>query len=535
MSKIRHIFIIIIILFTATFYFNLKKQYSINDFINSTISTENRLNQYIKLSCDFIDLLSIYGNGYMSTNTPDMNPYFKDLNYNKSNNYYTLDSASVKGYSNYVGNLTGKDNIPIDSETIKELNLALNYNKYFYSIYNTLPGITWVYYTSQKGFINIYPWISSKEFVYNDIILEKEFFIGGLPNVNKNKSHFWTPVYNDAAGQGNMVTISRPIYNNQNFLGVVSIDLTINKLNYILKSKYNAFLLNEYNQIIGSNFNNHDMGSKLLNLNNLLPKYTESELNILKNLPKNKITKWQDNYIYKLSFKDAPWNLYCILPMYKVLLETFISTLPIFIIGIFLLFLSYEIYVRKKTENNLKGIVQELALTQSLLQQSASYDFLTSLLNRRGFFEKFNEILAKPNNKALISIIITDIDFFKKINDTYGHSIGDTVLVNVAQLIKNLISCNDIIARWGGEEFLIILHNTTYEEAIKKAEILRASIENMIIKHNEVEIKLSMTLGVSNYDNNIGIEQCISNADKTLYYGKNNGRNCVVGYDDLFK
>lgn len=122
MSKIRHTFIIIIILFITGFYFNLKKQYSINDFTNSVISTENRINQYIKLSCDYIDILSIYGNEYMTSNTHDTNSYLKDLNYNKSNNYYTLNSALVKEYSNYVRNLTGKGHIPIDSESIKELN-----------------------------------------------------------------------------------------------------------------------------------------------------------------------------------------------------------------------------------------------------------------------------------------------------------------------------------------------------------------------------------------------------------------------------
>lgn len=481
MSKIRQIFIIITILFSAAFYFNLKKQYSIDYFINSSISTENRINQYIKLSCDYIDILSIYGNEYMSSNIYNTNSYLKDLHFNKLNNYYTLDNASVKGYSNHVGNLTGKGNIPIDSESVKELNLALSYNKYFQSIYNTLPGISWIYYTSQKGFINIYPWTSSKEFVYTDVLLEKEFFIGGLPNLNKSKSHFWTPIYNDAAGQGNMITISKPLYNNEDFLGVVSIDITINKLNYILQSKYNAFLLNEYNQIIGSNFNNYDMENRLLNLNNLLGKYTESELNTLKNLPKNKIVKWEYNYIYKLSFKDAPWELYCILPVHKVLLETLISTLPMLTIGIILLLLSYEIYVRKKTETNLKGIVKELALTQSLLHKSASYDFLTSLLNRRGFFEKFNNLLDNTNNKDLISIIITDIDFFKRINDIYGHSIGDTVLVNVAHILKNSINCNDIISRWGGEEFLIVLHNTKYEEALNKAEELRKSISTPLL------------------------------------------------------
>ncbi|WP_179122261.1 GGDEF domain-containing protein [Caloramator quimbayensis] len=181
----------------------------------------------------------------------------------------------------------------------------------------------------------------------------------------------------------------------------------------------------------------------------------------------------------------------------------------------------------------MKTLVNELAVTQSLLKQSASHDFLTSILNRRGFYEKFNALLSNQRENAPISIIAADIDFFKKINDKYGHDIGDYVLTEIANTIINLIGINDIFSRWGGEEFLIVLPNTPYEDALKIAEIIRKEIENKVIKYKGTKIKITMTFGVSSFNPMYEIDQCISNADKALYYGKNNGRNCVVGFEDI--
>lgn len=120
-------------------------------------------------------MLSLYGTEYINGTTYNVSPYFKDLQYDTDTNSYTLDNAFKNGYAKYVGNLTGKGSIPKDPLTLKELNLALSYNEYFHSIYNALPGITWVYYTSKNGFINIYPWISSKEFSYSDKLHKKNF------------------------------------------------------------------------------------------------------------------------------------------------------------------------------------------------------------------------------------------------------------------------------------------------------------------------------------------------------------------------
>lgn len=235
-----------------------------------------------------------------------------------------------------------------------------------------------------------------------------------MPNVNKDKNSFWTPVYTDAAGQGNMITLSSPIYHNNDFLGVVSIDITINKVNDLLSSSYDSFLINKHGQIVGTNFNKNLTENKIMNLNEFLKNYDEDQLNILKELPENKIVKWENYYVYKQSFSDANCFLYCMIPRQKVLVDSFIAILPILIIGTLLLILSYVINIQKKSENELKTLVNELAVAQSLLQQSASHDFLTSILNRRGFYEKFNKLLSDQNENAPISIIAADIDFFKK-------------------------------------------------------------------------------------------------------------------------
>ncbi|QCX33347.1 diguanylate cyclase [Caloramator sp. E03] len=533
MSKTKQTLIILIIVFSSYFYFNLKKVSTINNLISSALSTRNRINQYIKLSCDSINTLSIYGNEYINGKKYNISPYFKDLKYDKDSNSYNLDNAFKNGYSKYVGNLTGKGNIPKDPLLLKELNLALSYNKYFRSIYNSLPGIAWIYYTSKNGFINIYPWVSSKEFSYSDILLKKEFFTGALPNANKDKASFWTPVYYDAAGKGNMITISSPIYYNNDFLGVVSIDITINKINDILKSSYNSFLINKYDQIIGANFNKNLIENKITHLNEFFKGYNENQISALKTLPENKIIKWENYYVYKQTFSDANCLLYCMIPKKKVLFDAFVSIIPILIIGTLLLILSYVINIQKKTQRELKTLVDELAATQSLLHQSASHDFLTSVLNRRGFYEKFKELLSKIDENDPISIIAADVDFFKKVNDLYGHDAGDYVLKKIANTIINLIDKNDIFSRWGGEEFLIVLPNTSYEEALKKAETLRNEIENNVIKHKNKKIKITMTFGVSRFNSIYGIDKCISNADKALYHGKNKGRNCVVGFESI--
>ncbi len=192
-----------------------------------------------------------------------------------------------------------------------------------------------------------------------------------------------------------------------------------------------------------------------------------------------------------------------------------------------------DFILERKDEIGIISKSLELLKTNTINQRNeiiklSKKDYLTSLINRRGVVEKFEE----EKNRFLrygqpFSILIGDLDFFKKINDEYGHVFGDCVLKNVSDLLKKSVRVIDVVSRWGGEEFLILLPNTDLNGAIIVAENLRNKIENMKLKFNDEVIKITITFGVAQYENEETFENLIKRADDRLYSGKNKGRNCV--------
>ena len=167
----------------------------------------------------------------------------------------------------------------------------------------------------------------------------------------------------------------------------------------------------------------------------------------------------------------------------------------------------------------------------------ATLDALTGLNNRRQFEIRLSQEIAttKRKNTPLCAMMI-DVDYFKKVNDTYGHNVGDFVLKTVAQLITNEIREYDIPCRYGGEEFFVILPQTTLEEASLVAQRLRKTIENYKITFEDNDtkqvksLKVTISIGVSQYENDLSADDFANNADKALYEAKNNGRNRVIVY-----
>lgn len=163
------------------------------------------------------------------------------------------------------------------------------------------------------------------------------------------------------------------------------------------------------------------------------------------------------------------------------------------------------------------------------LSLQANTDELTGILNRRSFssFLKFELNKAKKSATSF-SLIILDIDFFKSVNDNHGHLFGDEVLKNLAFLMNKSFRSGDKICRWGGEEFAILLPNTSLANAQTVAEKIRKIVANQPFSHDGTIINYTISLGISeslNSDQNI--ESVISRADEALYEAKNNNRNCV--------
>lgn len=179
------------------------------------------------------------------------------------------------------------------------------------------------------------------------------------------------------------------------------------------------------------------------------------------------------------------------------------------------------------------AIAIDNALTHETLKKASNTDFLTQLPNRRDFIAKAQyqlEICQRQNSS--LSFAISDIDKFKLFNDTYGHDGGDYVLKEVANLFKKQLRKQDMVARWGGEEFVFMLPNTNLNDAEKVLEKVRSALENQRYEFNRKKFSVTSTFGVTQVMRCYNIDELIDTADSLMYQGKESGRNKVVSRPD---
>ncbi len=170
------------------------------------------------------------------------------------------------------------------------------------------------------------------------------------------------------------------------------------------------------------------------------------------------------------------------------------------------------------------------------IERLATTDSLTGLYNHRFFYERLKEEIKRSRRYHLnLSVIMIDLDDFKAFNDRYGHLVGDYILKEVAKKLKRVIRETDVLSRYGGEEFAIILPQTSTKEAKCVAERIKRSIEEMVLKNENTYLgKLTLSAGVSTYPfHGINETELIGAADKALYVAKNQGKNQVVTFGDL--
>ncbi|MFD3158051.1 GGDEF domain-containing protein [Haloimpatiens sp. FM7330] len=179
------------------------------------------------------------------------------------------------------------------------------------------------------------------------------------------------------------------------------------------------------------------------------------------------------------------------------------------------------------TYKNIK-LYKRIFKAEKIARKLAEIDELTDIYNRRTFMKYAEEQfeLAKIS-KEWITIILFDLDHFKRVNDTYGHLVGDEVLKKVGGILKNSFRENDIYGRFGGEEFIVLLTNVDKENILNISEILRKNMENEIIADGN-KVKFTASFGVSvGKVNNKNIDYLINKADECLYRAKGKGRNRV--------
>jgi diguanylate cyclase (GGDEF)-like protein len=165
---------------------------------------------------------------------------------------------------------------------------------------------------------------------------------------------------------------------------------------------------------------------------------------------------------------------------------------------------------------------------QSRIEEMASTDKLTGLLNRHAFGILVEKMVAAYRRAPQpISVLLLDIDHFKNINDQYGHRVGDLVLTRVAKLLRENLRTADFAVRWGGEEFLVILRGCDTAEAMIVAEKIRSEIAGSRMDEADPTLSVTISVGVSKFDDSEPIDHAVNQADTALYLAKGHGRNCV--------
>lgn len=175
---------------------------------------------------------------------------------------------------------------------------------------------------------------------------------------------------------------------------------------------------------------------------------------------------------------------------------------------------------------------KEIVIANQKLLTVANTDPVTNLINRRIMMNKIEAERAKVDlGGKPFSLIMIDIDNFKQINDEYGHEGGDFVLVNLSKMISISVRKTDIVSRWGGDEFLILLPETLVQYGELVAEKVRLRITHAPFVYREMDIAVTVTLGVAQCDGTTNIGGCLRRADQALYQGKQIGKNRVVTYE----
>lgn len=201
---------------------------------------------------------------------------------------------------------------------------------------------------------------------------------------------------------------------------------------------------------------------------------------------------------------------------YDIFLQVF-TTVAVF----FMLYLNGMMLARDS-----QIIERKLMKYNKELQRAANTDMLTKLWNRLFLMQYMEKKVASPD--IFMSIAIGDIDFFKKVNDTYGHECGDEVLRTLAAVFKKEMEGYGVVARWGGEEFIFVFEGVNGDEAMVLLDHLQRVVRDTVINYEGLQLKVTMTFGLVEYNTKLRLDENINIADERLYIGKEKGRDRII-------
>lgn len=390
----------------------------------------------------------------------------------------------------------------LSNTTRKEIDAALALD-IASPIQDEVKDFIWSYYTSKNQFIYLCPAVSVDSYYLQPQNYQKPFWWVATPQNNPGRNTVLTTIYDDAGGQGLMITLSKPVYVKDDFRGVVSVDLGIKSLRKSLSigqdKIYGESILFADSGLVVAKPSNFSVGEKIPYFNDLTDRTLQSNL-----VGGNSYhTHTIKDFGLFVTHVESQTNRYFHIGIRMLL--------PGMLYGFFLIIVF---------------LLVKLSRTLNKVKQLARIDELTGLLNRREI-EKLtlSQVEQAQRNNQPISFMMLDVDFFKKVNDTYGHPVGDKVLIKLAETFKNRLRKTDIIGRYGGEEFFIILPNTDLTNASHLSETIRKTVEGTAFNIDHFSMSVTISIGCTEHEENENIESTMKRVDDALYTAKRNGRN----------
>ncbi len=482
-----------------------------NNQVNENISkiVESRasiIRQHVDLAISIVDKMAeqMASNIELATKSDFKHPSVAYI-HNFSDNIYGTDGLETPqaGIPLAKASLTGEGSYPTDDiETNREINAALNLSLSISTNISDNPDFVWSYYTSLRNFIYISPKVSVKDFRFTKNLYKKPYWIAATPENDPGRKLAVSDVYEDEYGQGLMFSISSPVYYQDRFRGVCSLDLGLQQLNDSLSIgtlEGTSLLIDEKGLLVAS-LQDFKYGESLTNYKEILA-HAGANVSISDHeFFVSPVINGELYVVHKISVGEKAWK---IIKSMAFSGTTYTGVLLI----LYLVF--------------------QLKVTLDRATQLAITDSLTGLYNRRAMEDHSKVYFAHSERMAdYVTAIMMDIDHFKPINDTYGHAIGDEAIKTVANVLKRVCREADLLGRVGGEEFLVIISANDTDNSKNIAERIRQAIESEIICDGLVH--LTVSIGCVRRAPQESYNSLVRRADNALYEAKKQGRNQVA-------
>ena len=418
---------------------------------------------------------------------------------------YGLEPNSVRTTTVRNATLTGSGRFEnVDITTQIEISAALTLDSTFHTAMKNLPELKWVYYTSANGFIFVAPSVGVDGFQFSYDLYQKEFWLSAAPQQNPARIMVISDVYDDAAGKGLMVTCSEPVWLNNTFYGIVSLDIGLDTMQAVLS---NSMHIPGESQIV-------DETGKLVAASNAFKPGERMKIQDTLLQTENIQLTHKNRILIAMPLMEKHLWLIHQVSNNSVNIKAALRAIPYWLIVVFALILAY--------------LLMRLRESMKEVSRLATTDALTGTLNRRGFAFEATVLLAHCRRRGkAVCLLMLDIDHFKSVNDRYGHATGDRVLKFVTGVLRDLVRDEDIICRFGGEEFLLLFPETDLKQAEVVAERIRAYIETAVADA-ESNCQITVSIGCTQISDEEDLARAIARGDDALYVAKNKGRNQVV-------